>query len=358
MKLLKSKPFAIGVMVAAIFLAIAFSAGSNPPMPEGGVALDQNLPTAEYEMYIVDEANVLSKKIEKQLSIYNANWVELAGRIMAVVTVEHSADLESDAWYWGDYLGLYDDDALLLIDVGSESFTVVAVGSFYDTLAAQPSGFLDDAMYADVRRGDYDAAVLNLFAQVHLLHDSYSYSVSFGSARAGLIFMLILLVVFIIMICSLVDSMRYSSWNARYGSMAAPPVVYRPILWWHRPGSIWYRRRRMPPPPPGPHHHGGPRPPMGGGGYRPPTSGHRPPSSSRPGGSFSSSRGGSFSGGRSGSFSSGRGGSFSGGRSGGFSSGRGGSFSGGRGGGFSGGRGGSFGGGSRGGSFGSRGGRR
>ena len=70
-----------------------------------------------------------------------------------------------------------------------------------------------------------------------------------GSLIASFLPVIVLLVVLLVLF-SWIDSLRYSSWRGRYGTMAVPPVVYRPIFWWHRPGSRWYRRRHMPPPPP------------------------------------------------------------------------------------------------------------
>ena len=162
----------------------------------------------------------------------------------------------------------------------------------------------------------------------------------FAGAAAGVVLLVVLVLLF-----NCLDGIRYNSWSARYGGMAVPPVVYRPIFWWHRPGSAWFTRRRRPPPRPP----RGPRPPMSGGPRppRPPMGGSTPPRSGSFGGG---SRGGGF-----GRFPGS--GSFGGGRRGGFGGSRGGSFGGGsRGGGFGGGgsRGGGFGGGSRGGGFGGR----
>ncbi|MBR3703897.1 MAG: TPM domain-containing protein [Oscillospiraceae bacterium] len=349
MKLFKSRPFAVIVMVAAILIACVhgFNTRQTVEVADGAAPLDESLSTAYYEEYVLDEAKILSSKTERSLSIYNANWDKMAGRIIAVVTAKNVGDIEDAAWDWAYDLELGENDAILMIDASSGEYTVVASGTFYDDFAAQSGSFVDNAMYDGVSRGDYDSAVLSLFAQVHLLRGEYSYS----SVGVGGVLLLIVVIILVIFIFSMVDSMRYSRWNARYGSMPTPPVIYRPVLWWHRPGSIWYRRRRRPvppPPPPRPPHSGGQRPPMGGGTRPPrppmsggsrPVGGHRPVSSgSRPhSGSFGGGRGGSFGGSsRSGNFGGGsRGGSFGGGS-------RGGSF------------GGSRGGGSRGGGFGGR----
>lgn len=369
MKILKNRGFAVLVLVAAIVLSSLYGLSKKPEVeaPEGAVPLDTNLSTSYYEDYIVDEARVLSAKAEKSLSLYNANWdKKLVGGIMAVVTVSDAGgNIEDAAWDWGKSLGLTESDTVLLLDTGTQTGYVAAGGYFYDYLSAQSEGFTDAALAEGLKNGDYGEAALTLFGEVHLLFGSAgSAAGSTGNGVFSLIVSLIpvlVLVVVLLVLFNLMDGIRYSGWYGRYGTMPVPPVVYRPIFWWHRPGSRWYQRRRTPPPPPPPPMGGprGPRPPMGGGprpprSPRPPMSGGprppRPPVSGGPrsGGFGGGSRGGGFgSGPRSGGFGGGsRGGGFgSGPRSGGFGGGS-------RGGGFGGGRSGGFGGGSRGGGFG------
>ena len=354
MKIFKNKAVAIVIMVAAIVLSSFYGLWKKPAVevPEGGASLDTSLSTAAFSPYIVDEAGVLSSKTEKSLSIYNANWDKMAGSIMAVVTVKDAGgDVEEAAWDWADQLQLGENDAILLVDAGAREYRVVASGRFYDRLAAQSASFVDTCLLEYVQRADYNSGVLNLFGQLHVLLSAGStYNGSAGGVFSAVVSILILLVVLVVLF-SVIDGIRYSSWYGRYGAMPVPPVVYRPVLWWHRPGSSWYRRRRTPPPPRGPRGTRGPGnpppppPPRGGGSSRPPMGGGSRPS----GGSSTPPRSGSFGGGaRGGSFGSGRSGSFGGGS-------RGGSFGGGsRGGSFGGGgrSGGSFGGGSRGGGFG------
>ncbi len=344
MKLLKNKAFAAFVLIAAIALSSLYGLSKRPQVevPEGGAALDDSLSTAYLSAYLVDEANVLSAGAEKSILLYNANWDKSNRGILAVVTTQGTASLggiEEAAWTWAEDLLLGENDAILLIDAGAEDYRLVASGSFYDLLAAQSTSFVDACMAGYVQQKDYSGGVLNLMGQLHLLLQPYGSGGEGGSGVFGVIAALIpivLLLIFLIVLFTMVDSLRYSSWYGRYGGMPVPPVVYRPILWWHRPGSRWYRRHYAPPPP---RHRGpGPRPPMGGGprGPRPPMGGGpRPPM----GGGFTPPRSGSFGGGsRGGSFGGPRSGSFGGGsRSGGFGGGsRGGSFGGGRGGGFGG----------------------
>lgn len=347
MKLLKNKAFAAFVLIAAIALSSLYGLSKRPQVevPEGGAALDDSLSTAYLSAYLVDEAGVLSAGTEKSVLLYNANWDKLSRGILAVVTTRGTASLggiEEAAWTWAEDLLLGENDAILLIDAGAEDYRLVASGTFYDLLAAQSASFVDACMAGYVQQKDYNGGVLNLMGQLHLLQGSGAHSS--GGGAFGIIAALIpifVLLIFLIVVFTMLDSLRYSGWYGRYGGMPVPPVVYRPILWWHRPGSSWYRRRCAPPPP---HHRGpGPRPPMGGGpgGPRPPMGGGPRPPRPPMGGGFTPPRSGSFGGGS-------RGGGFGGPRSGSFGGGS-------RGGGFGGGsRGGSFGGGGRGGGFGGR----
>lgn len=347
MKLLKNKAFAAFVLIAAIALSSLYGLSKRPQVevPEGGAALDDSLSTAYLSAYLVDEAGVLSAGTEKSVLLYNANWDKNSRGILAVVTTRGTASLggiEEAAWTWAEDLLLGENDAILLIDAGAEDYRLVASGTFYDLLAAQSASFVDACMAGYVQQKDYNGGVLNLMGQLHLLQGSGAYSS--GGGAFGIIAALIpifVLLILLIVVFTMLDSLRYSSWYGRYGGMPVPPVVYRPILWWHRPGSSWYRRRCAPPPP---HHRGpGPRPPMGGGprGPRPPMGGGPRPPRPPMGGGFTPPRSGSFGGGS-------RGGGFGGPRSGSFGGGS-------RGGGFGGGsRGGSFGGGGRGGGFGGR----
>lgn len=367
MKLFKNRAFAALVLIAAIALSSAWGLSKAPKVevPQGGAPLDEGLSTAGFDGLIVDEANVLSSKTENTLSMYNANWDKQTESVMAVVTTRdagaYGTDIEDAAWNWAYELELGEDDAILLIDTGRTDAWLLSSGRFADRFNGGEGQYVRSCLSGPAASGEWDEGVLALFAETHLLFNAQSRAGT-GSLIAALLPVIILLLVLLVLF-SWIDSLRYSSWRGRYGTMAVPPVVYRPIFWWHRPGSRWYRRRHMPPPPPPPRGPRGPRPPMGGGprppmggGPRPPMGGGTPPRPNRPapprtgGGGFN--RGGGFGSGSMGGGGFGRGGGFGGSRGGG------GSFGGGsRGGGFGGGgsRGGGFGGGGgRGGGFGGR----
>lgn len=381
----------VAVVITAAMIVAAVAIGLSKPAPAAtpepaapptfsDTALDGSLSTGQYQRYLNDQPGVLTEQQRQQLCLYNANW-DLRYSSILVVDIQSAAPTsDSLADYAYDQansmeLGRY--DAYLVI-VPSIQDAYFAAGADYPLSDSQITDFMDRYLYQDLVDGKTDQGVLALCAGLNDYYVSnfgtgsadgdYSYDdygTDEGSALVGLLMLLVILLV----IFSIIDRLRYSSYRQRYYGVVNPPVLFRPLLFWHGPSYGWYRRRWHQPPPPPPR---GPRPGgpgSFGGGPRP--GGHS--GNSRPGGFGSTSRGGGFgSGSRGGGFGGGsrgggfggssRGGGFGGGapRGGGFGGGasRGGGFGGGgsRGGGFGGGapRGGGFGGGSRGGGFGRR----
>ena len=338
MKFFQKRGVAIAVLILAILASGAWGLHKAPVVstPEGGEKLDPSLSTAAFTQYVRDEADILSDKTEEAIGLYNANWDQMFGSIMAVVTVQSSDDLENTAYDYADTMQLGTNDAILVIAEQQQNYYVVASGNFYDLLNGLSYSFVDSCMAGDVQKGDYNAAVQELCSQLHVeLSRQYRQDQTVqNDAGTAVLFILLLIVIFVIWI--MLDRMRYNRYRRRYmmPGMGIPTVVYHPIFWGRRPPRG--------PRPPRPPRSGGPRPPQGG--PRPPYSGgpsggnRRPPQPPRrPSGS-----GNSF-----GGFGGGRGGGFSGGSFGGFGGGS-------RGGGFGGGHSGGFGGGGRGGGFGGR----
>ena len=338
MKFLKKQGVAWVITIVLIIAAIGIGLNRKAPeQPPTSGALDGSLSIEGYEVWILDEANVLSPNTEDQISLHNATFDSRYNSIIAVVTMDSlptGANIEDYAYDLGAEAGLGEGDALILIAVEDDQF-YVAVGNDFGTIITsgvekELSGILSSALST----GDYNAYVMKFFSTMNEVYysnfglgndETYYVESDDFSAFVGLV----VLVIFVIVILSAIDQSRYNTYRTRYYGVVNPPIVFRPILFWHRPGSSWYRRHwHQPPPPPprGPHGPGGPGNPGGFGGA----------------GRTNNTRGSSFGGRPTGS--SGFGGSS---RSGGFS---GGSFGGGSRGGFSGGsRGGGFGGGSRGG---------
>ena len=346
MKFFQKRGVAIVVLILAIVASSAWGLHKTPAVstPEGGEKLDPSLSTAAFEQYVRDEANVLSDKTEKAVSLYNANWDKMFGSIMAVVTTESANDIENAAYDYAIEMQLAENDAILVIAKQQQDYYLVASGDFYDLLSGLSQSFVASCMADNVQKGDYDAAVRSLCAALHVeLSQQYQQSeAALDEAANGVMFIMILIIFFVLWI--MLDGMRYRRYRRRYmmPGMGVPTVMYHPIFWGRRPP-------RGPRPPCS----GGPRPPQGGrgsssGNRRPPQQPRRPSGGSGNsfGGFGSSGRGGGFGSGNFGGFGgSSRGGGFGGGGSfGGFGGSRGGGFGGGRSGGFGGGRGGGFGG--------------
>ena len=335
------------MIVAAV--GIGQAKGRQPePLSTGSTALDRSLSTQQFADYIWDEAGVLSNKNEESICLYNANWAQRYDSIIAVAAVTSvDGDIDEYAYDLGEEIELASADGILVIDVSAKD-AYLAVGPDYPMTDSEITSFMNSGLYDYVQSGKTGEGIINLFGKINsfyvnnyglgYLDNSSPYS-SGGDAAVGVV-MLVIILIAIVLVINALDRARYNTYRRQYYGVLNPPVVFRPIFFWHGPGTSWYRRHWRPAPPPPP------RPPQGPGGPRPGGGGNFT--------GFSGPGGGSHGGG----FSSGpRGGGFSGGsRGGGFSGGpRGGGFSGGsRGGGFGGGRSGGFGGGSRGGGFGGR----
>ena len=335
------------MIVAAV--GIGQAKGRQPePLSTGSTALDRSLSTQQFADYIWDEAGVLSNKNEESICLYNANWAQRYDSIIAVAAVTSvDGDIDEYAYDLGEEIELASADGIPVIDVSAKD-AYLAVGPDYPMTDSEITSFMNSGLYDYVQSGKTGEGIINLFGKINsfyvnnyglgYLDNSSPYS-SGGDAAVGVV-MLVIILIAIVLVINALDRARYNTYRRQYYGVLNPPVVFRPIFFWHGPSTSWYRRHWRPAPPPPP------RPPQGPGGPRPGGGGNFT--------GFSGPGGGSHGGG----FSSGpRGGGFSGGsRGGGFSGGpRGGGFSGGsRRGGFGGGRCGGFGGGSRGGGFGGR----
>lgn len=161
MKFFQKRGVAIVVLILAIVASSAWGLHKAPAVstPEGGEKLDPSLSTAAFEQYVRDEANVLSDKTEKAVSLYNANWDKMFGSIMAVVTVQSSDNLENTAYDYADTMQLGSNDAILVIAKQQQDYYLVASGDFYDLLSGLSQSFVASCMADNVQKGDYDAAV-------------------------------------------------------------------------------------------------------------------------------------------------------------------------------------------------------
>lgn len=127
MKFFQKRGVAIAVLILAIVASSAWGLHKAPAVstPEGGEKLDPSLSTAAFEQYVRDEANVLSDKTEKAVSLYNANWDKMFGSIMAVVTTESANDIENAAYDYAIEMQLAENDAILVIAKQQQDYYLV-----------------------------------------------------------------------------------------------------------------------------------------------------------------------------------------------------------------------------------------
>lgn len=281
--------------------------GGDSVIPEA--TLDSNVNIIAFQQYIDDRADLLNGNEERKLSIYNANWDERYGSIVAFVSESGiSGDGEDYAYELSEKLSLGEGDALLLVIKNTDEYRFVWGSRFDAVMTSQNSGRLANCMDG----GSWSGDVSDFYATMNdILVSHYGTGGSETTSDGGSVIILtIILALILLLVLSAMDSAHYRSYHTRYYNVPTRPI-FRPYLFWHGPRYRWYRRRWSVPPSP-------PRP-------------SQPSSGSHTGGSFGGHRGGGFS-------SSHRGSGFSGSH-------RGGSFGGHRGGGFSGGsRGGGFGG--------------
>jgi len=317
LNVLKSRKFAAVVLVACIIAAIFMGQARKPGD------------------YVDDGARALSTSQISALRDYNARWDKEYGRVVAFVSVNDvSGNWDDYAFRRGNDMGLGEGDALILYVKGEDDYTVALGDDMARWIDSRTEAVLNDPLLSS---RDFTDGVMEFYGLMDtFLKQNFSEQTApaRGGSLVGTIVLLVIIAVVVLIIFSAIESARFNAYRTRYYGMMTPPVIYRPIFPWHRPGSSWYSRHWRPAPPPPPRRP--PNPPRSGGGgpkSPPPRSG----GFGRSGSSFGGGRS-SFGGGRS---SSGGGRSFSGGRS---SSGGGRSFGGGRSGGggrsFGGGRGG------------------
>ena len=342
MKFFQKTWVAVALTLAMIAGAVFIGLNREETVPNSPAAsgLDTSLSTGAYEQWVGDFAQVLSAEEEEQICLYNANWDQRYGSLIVVETLASAPNtsLKDYAISQAQAFELTAYDGYLAI-VPSTGEAYLAVGMSYPLSDSQIGSYLSQYLYDDLQAGKCGQGVLALFAGLNEYYvDNYGvpaqeggYYVDQGSRLASVVMLLVILFV----IANVIDRLRYDAYRQRYYGVVNPPVIFRPILFWHGPAYGWYRRRWRRPPPPPPR---GPRGPGGSGGFGGPGGFGGFGSGSRPGGS-GGFRGGGFG---SGGFGGSRGGGSGGFRGGGFGGGRGGGFGGGRGGGFGGSRGGGF----------------
>lgn len=239
MKFFQKRGVAIVVLILAIVASSAWGLHKAPAIttPTGGEKVDTSLSTAAFEQYVRDDADILSDKTEKAVSLYNANWDKMFGSIMAVVTTESANDIENAAYDYAIEMQLAENDAILVIAKQQQDYYLLASGNFYDLLSGLSQSFVASCMESGVQKSDYDAAVQELCSRLHVeLSQQYQQDQT-AQDDAGTAVLFIMLLVLLFLIWIWLDRMRYNRYRRRYmmPGMGVPTVMYHPIFWGRRP---------------------------------------------------------------------------------------------------------------------------
>ena len=112
-------------------------------VPEPGeVGLDTSLSTAQFADYIWDQAGVLSDSQERDICLYNANWVQRYDSLIALAVVDGvSGDIGDYAYSLGEEIELASSDGILVIDVKNTN-GYLAVGPDYPMTDQQVTNYM------------------------------------------------------------------------------------------------------------------------------------------------------------------------------------------------------------------------
>jgi uncharacterized membrane protein YgcG len=195
-------------------------------------------------------------------------------------------------------------DALLLLSLDNQAAYLAVGDDFFPSWASGDiTQLLNASLHDPYIAGDYEGGINSFLTTLNSefinVYGANSSNKDSSHNDSGGLTRVIFFVIVLFIILNMVDKRRYSRYAMRYGTMPTPPILFRPILFWHAPGSSWYLRQQQ-------RHSHRPPPPRGGGFG----------GSSRGGGFGGSSRGGGFGGGfGGGGFGGGgsRGGGFGGG---------------------------------------------
>ena len=234
------------VMIVAA-LGIGFARGGDPETKPQNVGLDTSIDYYEFAGLIWDEADVLSDDQERDIAIYNANWAKRYDSVIAVVVaVSAPDDLEAYAYELGAQVSLQDPDAILVISADrNERF--FAMGMEYPMEPDEVEGRMEMLLDPKLRDGKYGEGIRALFASVNEFYvDHFGLGLldsNLAMSSGSMIINLAVLIAILIIICTVVDNLRYNTYRRRYYGVSNPGVVYRPLLFWHGPGYNWYWRR-------------------------------------------------------------------------------------------------------------------
>ncbi len=267
------KKFPVAVLLTIVMIAGCLGYGQATKAAE--------LVEVTFNTWIEDSAGVLSTSTEQQLTAYNTSWDNAYTSVIAVATVDSTKgwDISDYTLELADEWGLGSWDMILVIDVGQQQCYMDCGDDIYEYMDEdQINEYINSYLYSDLKSGNYDEGLLAFFAAwdtwytetsesagtstgdttpngspggmgggFYEDYDDYGYGYGlfstggFGSGLGiGLGVIAIFLLAILLIILTVIDSIRMMAYRSRYFGMGMVPPPFRPILFWHRPGGGWY----------------------------------------------------------------------------------------------------------------------
>lgn len=244
----------------------AQSGNSTPYRPAGESNLNY------YLSLIEDEADLFDLETSDSLAwanldLNNSYGVTLAlqtlesipqGQTLDAYTLNHFSQLQLDPW-----------DLLLVMETDTQDWYLAYGGSIAPKIEASQdlANLIRSHLDAQFFQEGSNEGILALVTEIHSwcannldLLDAQEgtaapffqsgdkvESITLGSILSGILFTLLANVwwiVLLLVVLTLADRYRLTQYLAKYphDPDMAPPVLFRPILFWHGPGSKWYAR--------------------------------------------------------------------------------------------------------------------
>ena len=273
MKFLNKTPVAVvlTLLIVALCCVWGYTRAVGDAVPPGHD--DGQLSAGQSELnyyldWIDDQAELFTLNTREQIAQRNLSLDKTYGSLVAVQTVKYlnGKSIEEYAYNLSDEVGLTSMDMLLVLDTyggdwylayGSGIASYVEGGTTLKNLVNRYMGrFFEEGT-------DQNAAILSLFVN---LSDWYAdnlpaiddgeggsllsggskpavEAVTVGAILTGILVTVLLnfwWILLLLIILNCVDRVRYNRYRAQYSGTHAAPTPFRPVLFWHRPGSRWY----------------------------------------------------------------------------------------------------------------------
>ena len=224
-----------------------------------------------YLSWIDDDAGLFSMDTTDTLARSNLSLHSNYGCLMAIQTINYlnGQDIETYAKNRFEETELGSMDMLLVIETSNQAWYLVYGGTlrpYVEESGVTPilSSVVCNNLIASFFQGESDQGILRLFdgletwcaAALPVLDhtssgfsffsgDSREQSVSLGDVLQGVLFTLLVNIWWIILVWVVLnvgDRVRFRRYITQYPPGTQTLIPFRPILFWHRQGSSWYRR--------------------------------------------------------------------------------------------------------------------